>query len=157
MTDDRERSVPGSPFPVPGSQSIPDSRFPIPDGWGRGSGYSHAVTAEGRIVVIAGQIGWDPVTLVLAEGGLVAQTRQALSNIATVLAAAGSAPAQLVRLTWFVTDRDAYLRDRKAIGSVYREVMGRYFPAMSVIFVSSLVEPGAVVEIEATAVIPSAP
>jgi len=155
MTDDRERSVPGSPFPVPGS--IPDSRFPIPDGWGRGSGYSHAVSAEGRIVVIAGQIGWDPVTLVLADGGLIAQTRQALSNIATVLAAAGSEPAQLVRLTWFVTDRDAYLRDRKAIGAVYREVMGRYFPAMSVIFVLSLVEPGAVVEIEATAVIPSAP
>ena len=137
--------------------SIPDSRFPITDGWSRGSGYSHAVVAEGRQVFIAGQIGWDPVTLVLADGGLVAQTRQALSNIATVLAAAASEPAQLVRMTWFVTDRDAYLRDRQAIGAVYREVMGRYFPAMSVIFVSSLVEPGALVEIEATAVIPSAP
>ena len=110
---------------------------------------------KGASSFISGQIGWDPVTLMLADGGLVGQTRQALANIVTVLAAAGAEPAQLVRLTWFVTDRDAYLSERKAIGAVYRDVIGRYFPAMSVIFVSSLVEPGAVVEIEATAVIPA--
>lgn len=133
--------------------SIPDSRLPIPDGWPRGSGYSHAVVADGRAIYIAGQIGWDPVSLTLADGGLIGQTRQALQNVVTVLAAAGAKPADLVRLTWFVTDRDAYIGARQAIGEVYRDVIGRYFPAMSVIFVSALLEPGAVVEIEATAVL----
>jgi enamine deaminase RidA (YjgF/YER057c/UK114 family) len=133
---------------------IPDSRFPIPDGWPRGLGYSHAVVAGGHGIYIAGQIGWDPVSLKLAEGGLIAQTHQAHENVVAVLASAGARPADLVRLTWFVTDRDAYLGARQAIGEVYRDVIGRYFPAMSVIFVSALLEPGAMVEIEATAVIP---
>jgi enamine deaminase RidA (YjgF/YER057c/UK114 family) len=112
------------------------------------------VVSGGRGVYIAGQIGWDPISLQLAEGGLIAQTRQALRNLIAALAAAGAGPAHLVRLTWFVTDRDAYIAARQAIGEVYRDVIGRYFPAMSVIFVSALVEPGAVVEIEATAVVP---
>ena len=133
---------------------IPDSRFPIPDGWGRGSGYSHAVSAEGRIVVIAGQIGWDPVTLQVVPGGIVPQARQAFHNIMTLLRAAGASPDQLVRLTWFVTDRDAYLNERVAIGAAYRDVIGRHFPAMSVVIVAALLEPGAIVEIEATAVLP---
>ena len=131
------------------------SRFPVPDGWPRGSGYSHAVVTEDRTVYIAGQIGWDPVSLQLAEGGLIAQTRQALQNVVAVLTAAGAKPADIVRLTWFVTDRDAYVGARQAIGEAYRDVIGRYFPAMSVIFVSALLEPGAIVEIEATAVITS--
>ena len=131
------------------------TRFPNPEGWPRGSGYSHAVVAEGRAIYISGQIGWDPVSLTLAEGGLIAQTRQALQNVVAVLAAAGATPADLVRLTWFVTDRDGYIGARQAIGEVYRDVIGRYFPAMSVIFVSALLEPGAVVEIEATAVLSS--
>lgn len=130
-----------------------DARFPNPPGWPRGSGYSHAVVAGGRVVYAAGQIGWDPVTLTLAEGGLIAQTRQALENVVAVLAASGATPENLVRLTWFVTDRDAYLGARQAIGDAYREVIGRYFPAMSVVFVSALLEPGAMVEIEATAVV----
>jgi enamine deaminase RidA (YjgF/YER057c/UK114 family) len=134
---------------------VSDSRFPVPDGWPRGSGYSHAVVAEGRAIYIAGQIGWDPVSLQLANGGLIGQTRQALQNVVAVLASAGAGPAELVRLTWFVTDRDAYLVARQAMGEVYREVIGRYFPAMSVVFVSALVEPGALVEIEATAVLSS--
>jgi enamine deaminase RidA (YjgF/YER057c/UK114 family) len=134
---------------------VSDSRFPVPDGWPRGSGYSHAVVAQGRAIYIAGQVGWDPVSLQLANGGLIGQTRQALQNVLSVLASAGGGPAELVRLTWFVTDRDAYLVARQAMGEVYREVIGRYFPAMSVVFVSALVEPGAMVEIEATAVLSS--
>ena len=130
-----------------------DPRFPVPEGWPRGSGYAHAVVAEGRAIYIAGQIGWDPISLELADGGLIAQTRQALQNVVAVLAAAGATPADLVRLTWFVTDRDAYIGARQAIGEAYRDVIGRYFPAMSVIFVSALLEPGAMVEIEATAVV----
>jgi enamine deaminase RidA (YjgF/YER057c/UK114 family) len=134
--------------------SHPDSRFPLPAGWPRGSGYAHAVVAEGRLLFIAGQIGWDPVSGRIVDGGLVEQTSQAFRNIVAVLAAAGADPSHLVRLTWFITDRDAYLRDRKAIGAAYRDVIGRHFPTMSVLVVAGLLEPGAVVEIEATAVIP---
>ena len=152
MTDHRARTVPGSPFPVPGS--TPESRFPTPDGWPRGSGYSHAVVAEGRQIFIAGQIGWDPVTQTIVPGGLAAQTRQAFANIIAVLRAAGAGPEHLVRLTWFITDRDAYLRERAGIGAAYRDVVGRHFPAMSVVVVAALLEPGAEVEVEATAVIP---
>ena len=125
-----------------------------PESWPAGSGYAHGMIARGRVVTIAGQIGWDPVAQVVVAGSIVEQTRQALANIVTVLAAAGGAPADLVRLTWFVTDRDAYLRERKDIGAAYRAVIGRHFPPMSVIVVAGLLEPGALVEIEATAVLP---
>jgi len=128
-----------------------------PSNWPAGSGYSHGFSADGRGVFVAGQIGWDPVTQTVAAGGMAAQVRQALANIAAVLEAAGAQPRHLVRLTWFITDREAYLRDRKAIGAAYREVIGRHFPSMSVIVVAGLLEPGAMVEIEATAVIPSDP
>ena len=86
---------------------------------------------------------------------MAAQARQAFQNIVAVLAAAGATPDSLVRLTWFITDRDAYLRDTTGIGAAYREVIGRHFPAMSVLVVSALLEPGAVIEIEATAVVPA--
>jgi enamine deaminase RidA (YjgF/YER057c/UK114 family) len=125
-----------------------------PANWPLGSGYSQGFSAEGRAVFVAGQIGWDPVTQTLVPGGMPAQVRQALANIATVLEAAGAEVGHLVRLTWFITDREAYTRDRKAIGAAYREVIGRHFPPMSVIVVAGLLEHGAVVEIEATAVIP---
>ena len=147
-----------------GDVSVPGSRFPVParvqaeirpSHWPKGSGYSHAVFAEGRQLFIAGQIGWDPVSLKVVPGGMVTQSRQAFANIATVLASAGATPAHLVRLTWFITDRDAYLRQRAAIGAAYREVLGRHFPAMSVVAVAGLLEPGAEVETEATAVVPS--
>ena len=128
-----------------------------PSNWPVGSGYSHGFSAEGRVVFVAGQIGWDPVTLTIAPGGMPAQVRQSLANIADVLEAAGATPGHLVRLTWFITDRDAYLRDRKAIGAAYRDIIGRHFPPMSVIVVAGLLEPGAMVEIEATAVIPLDP
>ena len=126
-----------------------------PADWPQGSGYSHGFSAEGRAVFVAGQIGWDPITQTVVPGGMSAQVRQAFANIAAVLDAAGARPEHLVRLTWFITDRDAYLRERKTIGAAYREVIGRHFPPMSVIVVAGLLEPGAVVEIEATAVIPS--
>ena len=148
-SDERAVPVPGSPFPAPTFQ------FPIPDGWEKGSGYSHAIVAEGRQIFIAGQIGWDPITRVVVPGGMVVQARQVFENIATVLGAAGATTENLVRLTWFITDRDAYLRDAKAIGAVYRDTIGRHYPAMSVIVVSALLEPGAVIEIEATALIPA--
>lgn len=125
-----------------------------PVNWPPGSGYSHGFSAEGRAVFIAGQIGWDPITLAVVPGGMSAQVRQAFANIVAVLDAAGARPEHLVRLTWFITDRDVYLRERKAIGAAYREVVGRHFPPMSVIIVAGLLEPSAVVEIEATAVIP---
>jgi enamine deaminase RidA (YjgF/YER057c/UK114 family) len=127
-----------------------------PDKWPQGSGYSHGISAEGRTLFISGQIGWNPITERLVEGGIAAQTRQALANIAAVLTAGGAEPAHLVRLTWFITSREAYLRERRAIGVAYREFFGRHFPAMSVVVVSTLLEPGAEVEIEATAVVPRA-
>ena len=126
-----------------------------PSNWPLGSGYSHGFSAEGRAVFVAGQIGWDPVTQTILPGGMAAQVRQALANIVTVLRAAGADSGHLVRLTWFITDREAYIQDRKAIGAAYREVIGRHFPPMSVIVVAGLLEPGAMVEIEATAVVPS--
>ncbi|HEY5413792.1 MAG TPA: RidA family protein [Gemmatimonadaceae bacterium] len=126
-----------------------------PSNWPLGAGYSHGFSAEGRAVFVAGQIGWDPITQTIVPGGMPAQVRQALANIVAVLEAAGAAAGHLVRLTWFITDREAYARDRQAIGAAYREVIGRHFPPMSVIVVAGLLEPGAMVEIEATAVIPS--
>jgi enamine deaminase RidA (YjgF/YER057c/UK114 family) len=126
-----------------------------PADWPLGSGYAHGFAAEGRLLFVAGQIGWDPITQAVAPG-VVDQTRQALANVVAVLRAGGAEASDLVRLTWFITDRDAYLRDRKAIGAAYRDVIGRHFPPMSVIVVAGLLEPGALVEIEATAVIPAA-
>ena len=126
-----------------------------PSNWPLGAGYSHGFSAEGRAVFVAGQIGWDPITQTMVPGGMPAQVRQALANIVAVLEAAGAAAGHLVRLTWFITDREAYAQDRQAIGAAYREVIGRHFPPMSVIVVAGLLAPGAMVEIEATAVIPS--
>ena len=136
------------------ARPIPDSRFPIPDGWPRGNGYSHAVSDEGRTLFLSGQIGWNPITERVVDGGIAAQARQAFMNIVALLAAGGAEPAHLVRLTWFVTGREVYLRERRAIGAAYREIIGRHYPAMSVVVVSTLLEPGAEIEIEATAVLP---
>ena len=119
-----------------------------PDGWPAPKGYSSGLVANG-FVFVSGQVGWD------AEGrfasGLVAQVRQALENVVAVLRAAGSGPERLVRLTWYVTDKAAYLAEQRAIGLAYRETIGRHFPPMAVVEVSALVEDEALVEIEATA------
>ena len=128
--------------------------FLQPANWPRPKGYASGVAAKGKMVFVSGMIGWDAEGVFRAPD-LAGQVRQALANIVTVLEAAGAEASHLVRLTWFITDREAYLRDRKAIGAAYREVVGRHFPPMSVIVVAGLLEPGATVEIEATAVIPA--
>jgi enamine deaminase RidA (YjgF/YER057c/UK114 family) len=125
-----------------------------PDGWPRASGYSHGVAATGRVVVTAGQIGWDPVTMHFATDDFAAQCAQAFRNVMAVLHAAGAGAEHLVRLTWYVTSRAEYVSSLREVGESYREIVGRHFPAMAVIIVSGLVEPRAKVEIEATAVIP---
>jgi enamine deaminase RidA (YjgF/YER057c/UK114 family) len=124
----------------------------LPEGWPRPVGYANGVAARGRLVFVAGQVGWD-VTGRFADG-LVAQVRQALENIVAVLRAGGAEPRHLVRLTWYVLSREAYLREVREIGAAYREVLGKHFPAMAVVEVSGLIEPRALVEIEATAVVP---
>jgi enamine deaminase RidA (YjgF/YER057c/UK114 family) len=125
-----------------------------PSDWTPPRGYSDGVVASGRYVTLAGQIGWNPARGEIETDDFAAQTAQALRNIATLLAEAGAAPSHLVRLTWFVTSRDDYVAARKAIGVAYREIIGNHFPAMSVVVVAGLLEPGAKVEIEATAVLP---
>jgi enamine deaminase RidA (YjgF/YER057c/UK114 family) len=125
-----------------------------PPGWPRPKGYATGVAARGRTLWVAGQIGWDPVTGEIVSDGFAAQVRQALVNLAAVLHAGGAEPHHLVRLTWFVTDKPAYLAAQREIGRVYREVLGKHFPAMSVLVVAALLEDRAKVEIEATAVVP---
>jgi enamine deaminase RidA (YjgF/YER057c/UK114 family) len=126
--------------------------FLQPDGWIDPRGYSNGVVAEGRVVFVAGQIGWDPASGRLAAD-FVSQTRRALQNIVAVLAEAGGGPSDVVRLTWYITDRAEYVERSKDVGVAYREVFGRHYPAMSVVIVAGLLEEGAKVEIEATAVI----
>jgi enamine deaminase RidA (YjgF/YER057c/UK114 family) len=123
-----------------------------PERWARPRGYANGVAAEGRMVFVSGQIGWDAEQRIVSDD-FALQTRQALSNIIDVLACAGAGPKDLVRLTWYVTSRDEYSDSLAAIGTIYRELMGRNFPAMSVVVVAALLEPRAKVEIEATAVV----
>lgn len=126
-----------------------------PVGWLKPSGYSHGMMASGRVIVTAGQVGWNPETGAIESDDFAAQAAQALRNVVTVVRAAGAEPEHLVRMTWFVTDRDAYMRSRKSLGASYREIVGQTFPAMSVVVVAGLLEERAKVEIEATAVLPS--
>lgn len=126
----------------------------VPEGWPRGAGYAHAISARGRVVSVAGQVGWEPRTGSWRDRDLPGQTAQALRNIVEIVQAAGGTPNDIVRLTWFLTDRDQYVALRGEIGAAYRAVLGRHYPAMSVVVVSALIEPQALVEIEATAVIP---
>jgi enamine deaminase RidA (YjgF/YER057c/UK114 family) len=135
---------------TPGS----DAKLLLPEGWAHPSGYSHGLSVSGRIIVIAGQIGWNPATGEFETDDFTEKVRQALTNVVAVLAEAGAAPNRLVRLTWFITDRDAYLGARREIGAVYREIIGKHYPPMSIVVVSALIEERAKVEIEATAVIP---
>jgi enamine deaminase RidA (YjgF/YER057c/UK114 family) len=125
-----------------------------PDGWASPRGYSHGVVSAGRQVILAGQIGWNPLTSEFASNDLVQQIRQTLENIVALLAEAEASPRHLVRLTWYITDREAYLKSQREIGAVYREIIGTHYPPMTVVVVSSLIEVRAKVEIEATAIIP---
>lgn len=126
----------------------------LPAGWPRPRGYSHGVVARGRLVFIAGQVGWNPLTETFDHLAFSEQVRQTLLNIVSVLSEAGAAPQHLVRLTWFIADPDGYSEALEKIGEIYSEIMGRHYPVMSVVIVDKLLEEGAKVEIEATAVIP---
>jgi enamine deaminase RidA (YjgF/YER057c/UK114 family) len=124
-----------------------------PPGWARPKGFSNGIAAEGRLVFIAGQVGWT------GEGkwearDFAGQFRQVLKNILSVLKEANGGPEHIVRLTWYVLDKQEYLDALKGVGAAYRELMGRNYPTMAVVQVSALVEPEARLEIEATAVVP---
>ena len=128
--------------------------FLQPEGWAAPKGYANGIAATGRMVFVGGQIGWSPETGTFESDDFATQVRQALKNIIAVVAAADGTPGHIVRLTWYVTDKQAYLSDPSALGAAYRAVMGRHFPAMSVVEVTALVDDRAQVEIEATAVVP---
>lgn len=127
-------------------------KFLQPDHWAPAKGYANGVIAEGKLIVLGGQIGWNAQQEFESED-FVDQFRQTLENIKTLLNEAGAGPEHLVRLTWFITDRDAYLGSQKEMGAAYRDVIGRHYPPMSVVQVVKLVESRAKIEIEATAVI----
>jgi enamine deaminase RidA (YjgF/YER057c/UK114 family) len=129
-------------------------RFLQPDGWTPPGGYANGVAAEGRTIFVAGQVGWN-ARGVFETDDLVGQVEQALTNIVSVLRAGGAGPEHLVRLTWYVTDKADYLARRPEIGEAYRRVIGRHFPAMTLVVVAALLEDRALVEIEATAVLPA--
>jgi enamine deaminase RidA (YjgF/YER057c/UK114 family) len=124
-----------------------------PAGWKPTKGYANGVAATGRMIFLAGMVGWDRDQQFVGDD-LVTQAAQALRNIVDVLAEAGGRPEHIVRLTWYVTDRDEYLASQTQLGEVYREVIGKHFPAMTLVQVVALVESRAKVEIEATAVVP---
>ena len=124
-----------------------------PPGWARAKGFSNGIAASGKLVFIAGQIGWTGECKWEAWD-FAGQFRQALQNILAVLKEAKGEPQHIVRLTWYVLDKQEYLSCLQEVGAAYRELMGRHYPAMAVVQVSGLVEDDARLEIEATAVIP---
>lgn len=126
-------------------------RAVLPEGWPQPRGYSNGVVTEGPLVHIGGQIGWRPDGTF--PDGFLAQVEQALKNVVAVAEAGGASPAGIARMTWYVTDIAAYRGCLKELGPVYRSVMGRNFPAMALVRVVELVEPEAMVEIEAVAAV----
>jgi len=127
-----------------------------PKHWARPKGYANGIAAEGRQIFVAGQVGWNAQARFESED-FVMQVEQALRNIVEVLAEGGARPEHLVRLTWYVTDKREYLSRLGEVGAAYRRVIGPHYPAMALVQVAGLVEEGAKVEIEATAVVPAAP
>jgi enamine deaminase RidA (YjgF/YER057c/UK114 family) len=127
--------------------------FLHPRSWKRPSGYTNGIAAKGRVVFLAGQVGWNAEQK-FESRDFVAQARQALANIVTLIAEAGGTADNITRLTWFVVDKTEYLSRLGDLGKAYRSVMGEHFPAMSLVQVAALVEDEARVEIEATAVVP---
>ena len=124
-----------------------------PPNWAEPKGYANGIMARGTLIFVGGQIGWNAAQQFESDD-FIAQTRQALINIAAVLKAGGAGPEHMVRMTWYVTDRKEYIARLKELGAVYREVMGKNFPAMTCVEVSGLVEDKARIEIEVTAVLP---
>lgn len=124
-----------------------------PPGWQKPRGYVNGIKAQGELVFVAGQIGWDENEIFQSEN-LAEQIRQALLNTLAVLKEAGAGPEHIVRMTWYILNKSSYLQSLDEIGRVYREVMGKHFPVMAMVEVSALIEDQAQVEIETTAVIP---
>ena len=124
-----------------------------PPEWAEPRGYANGVLARGTLLFVGGQIGWN-AQQAFESDDFVAQTRQALKNVVAVLRAGSAAPEHMVRMTWYVVSREEYFSNQKDLGIVYREVMGRNFPAMTCVEVAGLMEPRARVEIEVTAVLP---
>jgi enamine deaminase RidA (YjgF/YER057c/UK114 family) len=124
-----------------------------PPGWATPKGYANGVAARGTLIFVGGQIGWNSAQQFESDD-FIAQTRQALANIHAVLVCAGAGPEHMVRMTWYIVDRVEYNARLRELGAVYREVMGKHFPAMTCVEVSALVEDRAKVEIEVTAVLP---
>jgi enamine deaminase RidA (YjgF/YER057c/UK114 family) len=125
----------------------------LPEGWPRPKGYANGIAAEGEMVFVAGQIGWTPHGVFEATT-LAGQFRQTLDNTLAVLDSAGARPEHVARMTWYITDKRAYLDSLAEIGAIWREKMGRHYPAMAVVVVSALIEDQALIEIETTAMIP---
>ncbi len=125
----------------------------LPPGWPRPSGFSNGISARGRTIFTAGIIGWDETGTIVAPD-LAGQLRQILINTLAILAEDGAGPEHIVRMTWYVTDVATYRASLGEIGAVYRELVGKYFPAMAVVEVSGLVEPEALIEIETIAMVP---
>lgn len=125
----------------------------LPEGWPRPSGYSNGIMAEGRMVFVAGQIGWTKDMVFEAEDFL-GQLRQTLENTLAILGEAGAGPEHIARMTWYVTSRDEYLQSLKGMGQIWRDLMGKNYPTMACVEVSRLMEDKAKIEIETTAVLP---
>lgn len=125
----------------------------LPDGWPRPKGYANGIAASGRMVFVAGMVGWDAEQRFVARD-FGAQARQALANVVAVLAADGAGPQHITRMTWYVTDKRAYLAALPQVGAAFRELIGHYRIAMTAVQVVALIEDDALVEIEATAVVP---
>jgi enamine deaminase RidA (YjgF/YER057c/UK114 family) len=126
-----------------------------PEGWAPPKGYANGIAARGTLLFVGGQIGWNAAGEFETDD-FVAQVRQALSNVVAVLAAGGARPEHLTSMTWYFTDKRAYLENLKAAGAAYREIVGKHYPAMAAVEVSALMEPRALVEIQAMAVVPDA-
>ncbi len=130
------------------------NRVLLPEGWPRPKGYSNGIEAGGRMVFVAGQIGWTPEG-VFVETGFAGQFRQTIENTLPVLAEAGAGPEHIVRMTWYIVDKREYLDALREIGAIWRELIGPHYPAMAVVEVKGLIEDAARIEIETTAVIPA--
>ncbi len=128
-------------------------KFLQPPDWPRAKGYSNGIAARGEMVFLAGIVGWNANEVFEAED-FAGQARQCFANITALLAEAGAKPEHVVRLTWYVSDRAEYLAAGRELGAAYREFFGQHYPVMAVIGVEGFIEPGAKLEIEATAVIP---
>jgi enamine deaminase RidA (YjgF/YER057c/UK114 family) len=123
-----------------------------PPSWKRPKGYANGISVRGRLIVTGGVVGWDEEEQFPSD--FIAQVRQALSNIVTILREGEAGPEHIIRMTWYITDKREYLARMNELGDAYREIIGRHFPAMAMVQVADLIEDAAKVEIEATAVVP---